>query len=85
MKTIGIDRSLSNSASLEHKYLNNIKKIYQHSSKRDEQQHFKYILESAIFSTPEKITDYSPSFPMTQTTVKTQVQEITEFIHQHIL
>ena len=37
MKTIGIDQSLSIMPSVEHKFLNNIKKIYQHSGKCDEQ------------------------------------------------
>ena len=31
---------------------------------------FKNILEDDMLSTPEEITNYSPSFPMTQTTVK---------------
>ena len=37
MKTIGIDQSLSNNASFEHKCLNNIKYIYQmcHTDKCD--------------------------------------------------
>ena len=44
------------------------KKIYQHASKRDDQQKFKYISEAAMVSTPEEITDDSLIFPMTQTT-----------------
>ena len=31
MKTIGIDQSLCNRSTFEHKVLNNIKRIYQHS------------------------------------------------------
>ena len=70
METIGIYQSVRNRASFEHKYLNNIKSVYQHAGKCDDQQKFKYILEAAMVSTPEEITDYSPSFPMTQTTSK---------------
>ena len=51
-------------------FLNNIKKIYQHAGKCDEQQKFKDILEAAMVYTPEEITDESPSLPMTQITVK---------------
>ena len=50
--------------------MNNIKKIYQHAGKCDDQQKFKDILEADIVSNPEEITDDSPIFPMTQTTVK---------------
>ena len=38
MKTIGIDQSLRKTASFEHKFLNNIKKIYQNASKYDDQK-----------------------------------------------
>ena len=44
MKTIGIDKSLCTISSFEHKYMNNIKKIYQHASKCDDQQNLKNIL-----------------------------------------
>ena len=37
----------------EHKCLNNIKKIYQHSSKCDDQHNLKDILDAAIVYTPE--------------------------------
>ena len=57
---------MSNIASFEKKCLNNIKKIYQHAGKCDNQQKFKDILEAAIVSTPEEIPDDIPSFPMTQ-------------------
>ena len=70
MNTIGIDQSLSNRSSFEHKYLNNIKKIYQHAGKCDYQQNLKYIFDAAVVYTPEGVTDDSPSFPMTQTQVK---------------
>ena len=53
--------------------MNNIKKIYQHSGKCDDQQDFKDIIENAMFSTPESITYDSHSLPLTQTTVKNQI------------
>ena len=64
MKTIFIDQSLFKFASFEHKCLNNIKKIYQHADKCDDQQNLKDILYAA------GITFDSPSLPMTSTTVK---------------
>ena len=70
-KTIGIDQSLSNRASFEHNCLNNIKYIYQHSGKCDDQQNFKDILEADMVSNLEEITDDSPSFPVIKITVKT--------------
>ena len=70
MKTIGIDQSLSNRSSFEHKFLNNIKKIHQHSGKFDDQKNIKDVLDSDMVSTPEEITYDSFSLPMTQTTVK---------------
>ena len=55
--TIDIDQSLSNNAIYEHKCLENIKKLYKQSGKCDDQQQFKDILEAAMFSTPDGITD----------------------------
>ena len=46
MKTIGIEQSLCNRSSFEHKCKNNIKKIYQHAGKCDDQQNLKDILDS---------------------------------------
>ena len=50
--------------------MNNIKKIYQHAGKCDDQQNFKDILEAAIISTPEGFTDNSPNVHMTSIPVK---------------
>ena len=50
--------------------MNNIKKIYQHAGKCDDQQNFKDILESAILSTPEGVTDNSPNVHMKSSPVK---------------
>ena len=53
--------------------MNNIKKIYQHAGKCDDQQNFKDIIYSDMVSTPEEVTDVIPIFCITQTTVKNQV------------
>ena len=53
MKAIGIDQLVSNMASFEHKFLNNIIYIYQHASKCDDQQKIKDVLEAAMGSNPE--------------------------------
>ena len=39
MNTIGIDQSLNNMPSIKHKFLNNIKKIYQHARKYDDHRY----------------------------------------------
>ena len=44
LKTIGIDQSLCNRSSFEHKYMNNIRYIYQHVGKCDDQQNLKDII-----------------------------------------
>ena len=41
--------------------MNNIKKIYQHAGKCDDQQNLKDIIDAAILSTPEGVTDNSPN------------------------
>ena len=48
MKNIGIEQKLCNRFSFEHKYLNNIKKIYHHAGKCDNQQNLKDILDAAL-------------------------------------
>ena len=52
MKTIGIDQSSFARSSFEHRCMNNIKKIYQHTGKCDDQQNIKDIIDAAILSTP---------------------------------
>ena len=69
MKTIGIDQSLCYRSYFDHKFLNSIKKIYQHTGKCDYQQNLEDVLDAGMVSTPEEITDDSFSLPMTQTTV----------------
>ena len=73
MKTIGIDQSLCNRSSFEHKFLNNIKKIYQHAGKCDNQQNRMDVLDADMVSTPEEVTYDSPNVPMTSAPVKKQV------------
>ena len=45
MVTIGIDQSLRNSVMYEHRYLENIHKLYTYSGKCDDKHHYKDILE----------------------------------------
>ena len=52
MKTIGIDQSLYKRSSFEHKFMNNIKKKYQHEGQCDGQQNLKDILDAAMVLTP---------------------------------
>ena len=72
LQTIGIEQSLSNNSIYEHRYLENIKKLYKQAGKCDYQQKFKDILESAMVSIPEGFTDESPISPITSTPVKKQ-------------
>ena len=73
MKTIGIEQSLCNRSSFEHKFLNNIKNIYQHAGKCDDQQNLKNILDAAMMLNPKEVTYNSTNVTMTSTTVKNQV------------
>ena len=70
MKTIGIDQSSFTRSSFEHRCMNNIKKIYQHAGKCDDKQNLKDIIDAAILSTTEGVTDNSPNVHMTSTPVK---------------
>ena len=45
--------------------MNNIKKIYLHAGKCDDQQNLKDIIDAAILSTPEGVTDNSPNVHLT--------------------
>ena len=70
MKTIGIDQYSFARSSFEHRCMNNIKKIYQHAGKCDDQQNLKDIIDAAILSTPERETDNIPNVHMTSKPVK---------------
>ena len=61
MKTIGIDQSSFTRSSFENRFMNNIKKIYQYAGKWDDQQNFKDIIDSAIVSTLEGVTNICPN------------------------
>ena len=50
--------------------MNNIKNIYQHAGKCDDQQNLKYIIDTDIFYTPEGVIYDSPNVPKTSTPVK---------------
>ena len=65
MKTIGIYQSSFNMYTFEYRCMNNIKNIYQHAGKCDDQQNLKDILEAALLSTSEGVTDNSPNVHMT--------------------
>ena len=62
-----------NRSSFEHKCLNNIKKIHQHSGKFDDQKNLTDILDAAMVLTKEEVTDDSPNVPMTSIPVNNQV------------
>ena len=70
MDTIGIDQSSFARSSFDHICMNNIKRIYQHAGKCDNQQNLKDIIDAAILSTPEGVTDNSPSVHMKLKPVK---------------
>ena len=65
MKTIGIGQSLCTRSSFKHKSMNNIKNIYQHSGKCDEQQNLKDIIYAAMVLNPQVVTDNSTNVPLT--------------------
>ena len=64
MKNIGIDQSSFARSYFEHRCMNNIKNIYQHAGKCDDQQNFKDIIYADILSTPEGVTYNSPNVHM---------------------
>ena len=70
MKTIGIDKSFCNKYYFEQKCLNNIKKIYHHVVKCDDQQKLKAILDATMVLTPQQVKYDIPSLPMTSKPVK---------------
>ena len=61
MKTIGIDQSSFIRSSFEHRCMNNIKNIYQHAGNCNDQQNLKDIIDAAVLSTPEAVTEDSPA------------------------
>ena len=53
VKTISIDQSSSNNAIFEQKCLQNIKKLYKHAGKYDNQQQLKDIIDTSMVSSLE--------------------------------
>ena len=70
MKNIDNDQSSFTRSSFEHICMNNIKKIYEHAGKCDYQQNLKDIIDAAMLSTPEGVTDKSPNVHLTSSLVK---------------
>ena len=70
MKTNVIDQSSFTRSSFEYRSMNNIKKIYQHAGKWDDQQNLKDILEASLLSTTEGFTYNIPNVHMTSSPVK---------------
>ena len=85
MQTIGIGQSLSNSYRFEHRCLKNIRKLYEHAGKCDNQQQFKDILEATMVSSTEIFTDNSPRSPMTPTPFKKLSSRKSECLLTNIL
>ena len=85
MKTISIYQSLRKRSSFEHKSLNNIKYIYQHAGKCDDQRNLKDVLCAAILSTPEEVTYDSPNVPMKSTLVNKPSARKSLFLLTNIL
>ena len=73
MKTIGIDQSSFERTSFEHRYMNNIKKIYQHAGKCDDQQSFKDIIDAANYLLQRESQIIVPTFIWHQNQQKNQV------------
>ena len=56
VQIIGINQSLSRNTIYEHKWIENIKKLYKHAGKCDGKQQLKDILEASMFYNPEGFT-----------------------------
>ena len=69
----------------ENRCMNNIKKIYQHAGKCDDQQNLKDILEAALLSTPEGVTDNILNVHMTSSPVKKPSARKSLFLFTKIL
>ena len=76
MKTISIDQSSFTRSYFEHICMNNIKKIYQHAGKCDDQKNLKDIIYAAVLYTAEGVTDNSPNVHLTSDHALSQVKNI---------
>ena len=71
MTTLGMSMTATSlQSSFEHTCMNNIKKIYQHAGKCDDQQNLKDILDAAMVPTPEGVTHNITNVPMPSTPAK---------------
>ena len=57
-------------STFEHRCMNNIKNIYRHSGRCDDQKNLRDILEAVLLSTPEGFKDNSPNVNMPSTPVR---------------
>ena len=85
MKTIGIEQTSFTRSSFEQICMNNIKNIYQHASKWDDQQNLKDIIEAVLLSTPYGVTYNSTNVHMTSTPVKKPSARKSLFLFTTIL
>ena len=85
MNIIGIYQSSSTRSYFEHRCMNNIKKIYQHAGKCDDQQNLKDIIYAAILSTPEGVTYISPNLHMISSPVKKPSSRKSLYVFTNIL
>ena len=85
VKTIGIEQSLRKNYIYEHKFLQNIKNVYKHAGKCDDQQQFKDIIEAAMVSIPEGFTNNSPISPMTSTPFNKPSARKSQYLFTNIL
>ena len=65
--------------------MNNINHIYQHAGKCENQQNLKDILDAAMVSNTEQVTDDSSNVPMTSISVKKPSARKTLFFFTNIL
>ena len=75
MVAIGVEKSLSNIALCEHRFLEKIKTLYKTAGNCDYQHHYKAILEAAMFSNTEGCTNNIPMTPTNMIPLKILVQE----------
>ena len=85
MNNIGIELLSFTRSYFEHIYMNNINKIYQHAGKCDDQQNLKDMIDAAILSNPEGVTDDIPNVPMTSTPFKKPSARKSLYLFTNIL
>ena len=73
MVNIGIDQSLSNSETYEHRCLENINKLYTFTGKCDDQHNYKAIIEVEMVSTTDRFNNNSTISPGTSVPVRNTI------------